>query len=125
MNLKHFSPETDTGFECQCGCGRGFHDMSEAFLVRLDTAREEARVPFIITSGFRCPEHNQAVSNTGPNGPHTTGRAVDIRTPSSRARFFIIQALLAEGFHRIGIAESFVHVDNSADHPIEVIWTYA
>ena len=34
--------------------------------------------PLSITSAYRCSEHNNNVSSTGPNGPHTTGKALDI-----------------------------------------------
>ncbi len=126
--MRYFSATGDPNLVCKCGeCGLGFDDMSEAFMLRLDEARHQAGVPFVINSGIRCPEHNQRVSSSGPDGPdgpHTTGKAVDIRATDSRTRFRILQALIDAGFHRIGIARTFIHVDNSGQHDPEVVWLY-
>lgn len=123
--LRYFSERGDPGFKCSCNysCDLGFNDMDEHFMHLLDEARHLAGVPFHITSGFRCPEHNDDVSSTGETGPHTTGKAVDIATPSSRDRFLILQALLKVGFNRVGIGETFIHADKSDNVP-DVAWDY-
>lgn len=123
--MKHFSADTDPKIACQCGeCGLGFDDMDRTFMLELDGARENAGVPFRITSGIRCPDHNQAVSNTGANGPHTTGKAVDIAATGSRERFKILEALLDYGFHRIGVGSTFIHVDDDESKDPQVVWLY-
>jgi hypothetical protein len=53
--MQHFNIEE---FACHC-CGK--IAMDEAFLARLEKAREIAGVPFKITSGYRCPKHNAVV----------------------------------------------------------------
>ena len=121
---KYFSSSTDPKIQCQCGCGLNLSDMDIEFMVRVERAREKAGVPFIINSGIRCPLHNNRVSNTGFNGPHTTGKALDIATPNSNSRFIIRRELIKEGFHRFGSHPSFIHVDDSPDHPPEVEWWY-
>src|SRR5690606_42128115 len=63
-------------FRCKCGCGR--NEIQEELVDKLDKLRGIMRIPFRITSGFRCPVHNEKVSSTGRNGPHTTGFAADI-----------------------------------------------
>lgn len=42
-------------------------------------------------------------------GPHTLGKAVDIRRHALQNRFKIVSALLQVSFKRISIAESFTH----------------
>ena len=71
-DIKHFDPSE---FACHCGtCGSDGHEMNIDFVAMLDDLRERCGFPFRVTSGYRCPAHNQQVSTTGPDGPHTTGR---------------------------------------------------
>ena len=97
--------------------------MNQAFMNKLDRARELAGIPFVITSAYRPPEWDKAKGRSG-TGAHMTGVAVDIRCNTARNRFLIVQALLHVGFNRIGIADSFIHVDGSETHDNMVIWTY-
>ena len=93
-------------------------------LVRmLDEARHIAGVPFVINSGLRTRARNAEVGGA-PNSAHITGHAVDIRCPSNRHRFLIVRACLDVGFRRVGIGQTFVHVDSSPDLPPDVIWLY-
>ena len=66
--------------------------------------------PLSITSAYRCSTHNAAVSSTGANGPHTTGKAIDIAVRDSQHRKELITyfAPLVQG---LGIAKSFIHID--------------
>ena len=64
-----------------------------------------------ITSGYRCPEHNQAVSKkTGLSGPHITGKAIDISVRDSQHRKELI-TYFAPKVTGLGIAKSFIHID--------------
>lgn len=98
-------------------------NMDANFLAKLDEAREYANIPFVINSAFRTPEHNKAVGGS-PNSSHLKGLAVDIRCNSSRNRSIILDALIAVGFTRIGIAKTFIHVDLSKDKVQNVTWLY-
>lgn len=124
MKLRYFSKETDPGFFCQCGCGLGFDDMDPEFMIRLDAARHDAGVPFYVTSGARCPKHNNSVSSTGLDGSHTKFCAVDIKAITSRERFLIRQALVKHGFNRFGTARMFLHVDDDLTKAPDVEWLY-
>jgi hypothetical protein len=97
-------------------------NMNENFLAKLDEAREYANIPFIINSAYRGPEHSESIKN--PSSSHIKGLAVDISVKDSRTRFLILDALLAVGFTRIGISETFIHVDSDFDKSQSVIWTY-
>lgn len=97
-------------------------NMDVDFLAKLDEAREYANIPFIINSAYRSPEHPLSIKN--PSSSHIKGLAVDISAKDSRTRFLIVDALLAVGFNRIGIADTFIHVDSDIDKSQNVIWTY-
>lgn len=98
-------------------------NMNADFLNKLDEAREIANIPFIINSAYRSPEHNAKIGGK-PNSSHLKGLAVDISVTNSRQRFIVLNALLNVGFTRIGIADTFIHVDLSTDKSQQVIWTY-
>jgi uncharacterized protein YcbK (DUF882 family) len=114
----YFKPEE---FECKCGCG--LNNVNDVLIQQLNIARHSAGVPFIITSATRCSKHNKSVGGVDSSS-HTTGYAVDISAPTPRARFKILQALVMVGFNRIGIAGTFIHVDNDKTKPEDVTWLY-
>ena len=124
MEYKYFSRHGDPNIACRCGCGLSIEDMDRTFMTRIDVARQIANIPFIIISGIRCPAHNNNVSTTGFDGPHTTGQALDIFVRNSNERYIIRRVLIMLGFNRFGTAESFLHVDSSPDHPQNVEWLY-
>lgn len=98
-------------------------NMNADFLNKLDEAREIANIPFIINSAYRSPEHNAKIGGK-PNSSHIKGLAVDISVTNSRQRFIVLNALLEVGFTRIGIADTFLHVDLDNGKSKDVIWTY-
>jgi uncharacterized protein YcbK (DUF882 family) len=98
------------------------YKMDTDFLAKLDKAREYAKVPFVINSAYRSPEHPLSIKN--PTSSHIKGLAVDIRTTDSRTRYRVLNALIHVGFNRIGIADTFIHVDDDKDKSQQVIWTY-
>lgn len=119
----HFSEEE---FTCPCGCG--IHNPNRPFLERLERARIRAEIPFNITSGSRCQEHNEDVGGVDSSA-HLASEAMeshagDIGARGSRQRGIIIPSLVAVGFNRLGIAKSFVHVDIDPALPPNVIWLY-
>ena len=97
-------------------------NMNKEFLFVLDEAREFAGIPFIINSAYRSPDHPLSIKN--PSSSHIKGLAVDIKATDSVTRFKIVKALIEVGFTRIGIADTFIHVDLDLDKTQNVIWTY-
>ena len=97
-------------------------NMDEEFLQRLDQARAFADIPFIINSAYRSPNHPLSIKN--PSSSHIKGLAVDIKATDNATRFKIIDALLFVGFKRIGIADTFIHVDIDYGKRQDIIWTY-
>ncbi len=123
MHSEHFSEKE---LMCQCGCGRA--DMDPTFLERLEALREQFGKPMKVTSAFRCPAHNRKVSSTGEDGPHTTGRAVDILIQGFDA-FRLVKIALALGFTGLGVKQKstgrFLHLDDlQKPYPRPRIWSY-
>ena len=102
--------------------GSGFM-MDLDFLVKLDTARHKAGIPFKINSGYRTIAHNKKVGGKR-NSSHRKGLAVDIKSKDSRSRSIILKSLLSVGFTRIGIGKTFIHVDDDLKKAQNVTWLY-
>ncbi len=118
-------------FDCRCGCGR--NEMDPDFLRKLDDHRSRVDFPFVVTSGYRCPDHNEAVSNTGRSGPHTTGRAVDLALFGRRAFGVMRHATLGGWYSGIGLNQRgphnkrFIHLDDLEPEDSRfrpTVWTY-
>ena len=100
---ENFKPE-----ELSCShCGKLY--IHEDLMDLLQEARE-ALGPLVINSAYRCSAHNSAVSKTGANGPHTTGKAIDISVRDSQHRKQLID-YFAPQVQGLGIAKSFIHID--------------
>ena len=106
-------------FKCKCGCDA--IRIHPRLLEQIDNARDRAGIPFKITSGYRCKNHNRAVGGA-VDSQHLKGTAVDIACSNSADRLIIIKALIQAGFTGIGIAKHFVHGDIRNSEP--VCWLY-
>ena len=103
-------------FDCPCeDCQRAEStgiNMQPLFLEMLDHARAISKgTSFKINSGYRCENHNTRVG--GKN-----------KKAGSQERPNILASLRETGFNRIGIASTFIHVDNDPDKAPNVTWTY-
>ena len=97
--------------------------MDKNFLDLLDMARDKFDKPIHINSGFRTPQHNESVGGK-QNSSHLKGLAADVACIASRDRFELIDIFLDLGINRIGIADTFIHIDVDPDKSPNVIWTY-
>ena len=101
--------------------------MTRDFLKKLDRARDIANIPFLISSGFRTPQHNVNLRKQGykasANSSHLKGCAADIVCKDSGTRQKIVSGLIKAGFTRIGIADTFIHCDTDKDKT-DAIWLY-
>jgi uncharacterized protein YcbK (DUF882 family) len=86
-------------------------------------ARDYAGIAFKINSGYRTIAHNKRVGGVA-NSPHLGGYAADIHCVDDASRWVIVNALIQAGFTRIGIAKTFIHVDNDPSKNEYRIWTY-
>ncbi len=115
--IRHFSAEE---FRCPC-CGR--QEMDLAFVSRLDNVRERLGAPLAVLSGFRCPEHNRRIGGA-EDSAHLRGLAADLGCAGSAIRLRLLEELRQEGFNRLGLGASFIHVDADPDLPGNVLWLY-
>lgn len=122
---QHFSRE-----ELACKhCGQMHIPL--ASIERLQALRDKVGHVLRVTSGYRCPEHNNVVSSTGRKGPHTKA-AFDIAIYGEDA-YRLVRAAIDVGFTGIGVKQTgpveqrFIHVDDlvgDADIVRPYIWSY-
>ena len=106
---EHFSKD-----ELKCKCC-GVSKMNADFMEKIEELRVTINKPLKVNSAFRCPDHNQKVASSGPDGPHTTGAAMDIKASGNKARE-ILRIAIELKFKGIGIdqkgAGRFIHLDD-------------
>jgi len=106
--VKYFKEDE---FKCK-HCGEA--SMDKEFIKKLDELRDTLDAPLTVTSGYRCPAHNAAVSTTGNTGPHTTGKAADLICAPEHIRNLLTLAVLQ--FPGVGVnlkgTGRFIHVDD-------------
>ena len=113
---KYFSRDE---FACQA---TGENEIEDELILALDELREACGFPFVITSGYRSPQHPIELGKIKP-GTHAQGIAADIAVSSGIQRHTIVKKAIELGFSGIGVANGFVHVDvRPTDVP--VMWTY-
>jgi len=119
MNLKYFNISE---FDSPDMPGSG-SNMDPTLLDLLDQLREHFGKPIRISSGYRSQSHNKKVGGVDGSS-HLYGYAVDIICSASRDRHRILQLAMDLGINRIGIANSFIHLDNDPKKPENCVWTY-
>lgn len=102
-----------------------FSKMDPEFLEWLENLREEFGRSIRINSSYRDPNHNESVGGVSKSA-HTEipCRAVDIHCPDSKYRYALVLLAGALGCRRIGVGETFVHLDFSTEKTQDVLWTY-
>lgn len=97
--------------------------MKLGFVKKLDILREECGFKIKVESGFRTPKHNTDVGGE-PNSAHLTGEAADLVCINSRTRYVMLSNAMNLGFSRIGIGDTFIHLDDSTTLDQRVVWLY-
>lgn len=122
---QYFSMEELT---CHCGCGQ--MKMDPKFMAVIVQLRQELGFPFPVTSAYRSPEYNAKISDSGLDGPHTKGVAMDIAVRGEQAHR-LLKAALDAGMRGIGVQQRggsrFLHLDMLAgddQHPRPWVWSY-
>lgn len=107
----------------RCDPPCSLQDMEQGLMDMLDDVRARAGIPLVLNCAYRSRAHDMAMGRSG-NSAHTRGRAVDVRCNTSATRFKIVKAALAAGFTRIGIAKTFIHLDNDNTLAQHIIFDY-
>jgi zinc D-Ala-D-Ala carboxypeptidase len=104
------------------GAITNLHPDLMKILTRLET---QMGFELTINSGYRTPEHNEAVGGV-PDSEHMDDPAqgADVFCHLSATRFHMLDALYTMGVRRIGIGPNFIHVGISTTLPTDVAWTY-
>lgn len=127
MTWQYFA---DKELQCKCGCGQA--NMQPNFMKKLIALREYLEFPFTITSAYRCPQYNDKVSSTGKQGPHTTGRAIDIAVFGEQA-YQLLRYAPCFQFTGMGVKQTgshtqrFIHIDDLTvddGFPRPWVWGY-
>jgi uncharacterized protein YcbK (DUF882 family) len=107
-------------FACRCGCGQV--KVDQRLVDGLQALRGDLGRPILVTSGYRCSEHNARVGGAA-NSQHVLGRAADIRVPGMTAAELYAAACQLPQFSGFGRddARGFLHVD-VREHPAR--WCY-
>lgn len=106
----------------RCTPACSMRDMHVHSLNRLDKLRDLAGMPIILNSAYRSVSYEKIRCRSGTSS-HCKGRAFDIRCSTDRDRFTIVWAALRAGFTRVGIASTYIHVDDDPDKP-SAVWLY-
>ena len=106
---------------CPCGCG--LDNMSNVLIQQLLEIEQIADMQLTLTSGARCEKYNAKVKGAR-NSAHLRGLAADIFCASSKDRWTIITAANAVGINRIGIGDTFIHLDIDPSLTPQRTWIY-
>lgn len=120
----NFTPEEMACRHCgELKISIGFMNLAQALRWIVD-------FPLPVSSAYRCPVHNAAVSSTGAAGPHTTGKAGDLGIDRERA-FIVLSKAPLIGFTGVGIQQKgggrYIHLDTltkGPDVPRPTAWSY-
>ncbi len=95
-------------FQCRC-CGQV--KLSPELLDKLQALRTKINKPLVITSGFRCKDHNIFVGGA-QRSQHLEGTAADVILASTELDADTLADLaIGLDFRGIGLYNSFVHLD--------------
>jgi zinc D-Ala-D-Ala carboxypeptidase len=119
--MRNYFSEKEQSCSC-CGEGR----LHPSTLMRANRARHRADIFFTVNCASRCKRHNAEVGGVDKSAhlidSDGFSRALDIHCVDSHSRAIILKALIAEGFTRIGIYNTFIHADDDPTLPQDVIW---
>lgn len=103
-------------FQCKCNglCDKS-GSMDVEVLEAVETMARRLGEKLVITSAFRCPQHNHNVGGV-PDSKHLFGLAVDLEPPSGMTPE-VFAKYASESFDifengGIGLYDTFVHLDN-------------
>ena len=104
LHLHHFE------FRCKCLSDNCHYTLvSKKLIDSWYAMREESPGSIIITSGFRCQEHNKNIGSQ-PHSRHTTGCAIDIM-PGVGVSMEVLIDLANRNFPYVLPYKDFIHCD--------------
>lgn len=119
-DIKHFK-QAEFDSPDKPGSGAG---MDGRFVRLLDKLRAETGIPMRINSGFRTAAKNSGLTEAVKDSAHLRGLAADIGLIDDGHKQKFIAAAVKAGVRRIGIGNTFVHIDIDGKLPQNVVWPY-
>jgi hypothetical protein len=123
--MKDYFPESEFP-KCKPPCKK--EDMHPDFMTKLNKTREAAGIPFTLVSAGRTPEWEKENKRDGKSDhvydKAMKARGVDVKALDGRSKYLIITAALKNGFTRIGVHRSFIHLGDAPHNPPQVFWAY-
>ena len=123
MSWENFKEEE---FACQ-HCGK--NNIDHLLIDKLQELRSDLGFSFVITSGYRCPDH-PIEKKKSPPGAHALGLAADIGVRGDKA-LEVVSKATAYGFTGVGVNQKggarFIHLDiaeSDSNRPRPHIWSY-
>lgn len=116
MLSKNFSRK-----ELDCNCGCGFIPTQET-IDAIQSLRDAWKKPMTITSAARCKKYNGKIGGA-EKSQHVEGTAIDVSLPVED-RYSFVKLAMEQGWHGIGVAVSFIHLDRRPGKDAAV-WTYS
>ena len=118
---------TKEEFACKCPRDCDMKDggkMDPGFMRDLQISREVHGEPVYVVSGLRCVWWNKQEGGKDDSA-HLTGNGADLECKNSRPRWNLV-GVLRGLFRRIGIAKTFIHIDNLPESKKvqDVLWVY-
>ena len=101
---QYFTPEEKTGSQGTIA------DLKPDFVDKMDIGRKESGIPWVITSGYRTPEHNSLIGGS-PTSGHLTRDSVDVR-----ARNWVEVGKIVDGARKAGITGITVYRESKHVH---------
>lgn len=108
MNAKKMMSKNFSEDEMKCPCC-GVLPKPE-LVQKLQVLRERLGRSLSVNSAMRCEAYNTKIGGASKS-QHINGVAVDIRALTGIEKYQIVDEALRAGFHGIGIADTFIHLD--------------
>ena len=110
IQTANFNPETDPKLLCTCGhqdCDQ--RSVNQTTLDQVQKVRDDYGRSMVITSGGRCPFHQNEISRSEP-GDHQQCFVVDVfyRTVLERNKLMVLAG--RHGATRVAFGANFVHM---------------
>jgi hypothetical protein len=115
---KYFKLTESTGSN-----GHTVAELNKELVDKLDIVRDICGFPFVINSGYRTVKENSLLKDSVTDSAHTLRLAVDIKCTDSTKRMKIVSSAFLNGFKRMGIAPTYIHLDLDQNKP-NSIWLY-
>jgi hypothetical protein len=110
IKTSNFNPEVDTKLLCTCGhkdCDK--RSVNQETLDKIQLVRDDYNRPMTITSGGRCPNHDDELKKAYP-GDHQKQYAVDVSYEGVLERTKLLVLAGRHGATRVAFGKTFVHM---------------